>query len=365
MDSVYPKRRAEGASISRAAFPSTGAKLSFVFEFGEQELGYLGDPARTAVLAAVDRVMRAVAIKDVEAMIGSAKDLSEGVAKVTIGALGGSYGANADLNGLGHAVLEVLGLHPSGLHGEQALQKLHGSLIAGMQALGELRNRHGTGHGRPSPSPLPAADAAFAVACASAWTKWVLAAAARVFVARAEIAKAARSIAEDVFRRGEIPALLQTLNVQTLSAPDQRLLGLAVSRRWTSGHTFLARDDVVVPLARGEAEYPTAFADGVLTGLLVDETGYFVGTMSNADLAVELSERIPNSDRQNILRDLQSVIQSAPVRPLGPSDESVGQRLIALANGIAQQETKAVWLRIGTDVSAGEGSGTTQNDRPS
>lgn len=114
----------------------------------------VADGARTAIVDHAERVDRAVAAGDVEQIIGTAKDLVECVAKVTIETLGGTYGSGEKLPKLTREALLALKAHPSGFQGRRPLQEFTKALAAVPVAVAELRNHDGTGHGRTEPTDL-------------------------------------------------------------------------------------------------------------------------------------------------------------------------------------------------------------------
>jgi hypothetical protein len=273
--------------------------------FAQDDLADLPQSARAAVEAAVTRLERAAAADDVEQVIGTAKELVETVAKVVINALGGIYGSGADLPKLASDTLKALNLHPIALGGRPSLRKFGAALASTVNALAELRNTDGTGHGRATPSDLDASHATLAREAALAWSRWVLSATHRALQDRVPIAQMASDIAGPrTFSRGELPELLRELRINLRGEDDQLKLGLAVARRWSVNGTFLPRTDVIEPMASGDAEYPSAFAEGVVEGLLLDHDGYLRIHPRDLQLVVAIGDRLPADRRARVFEAL-------------------------------------------------------------
>ena len=89
-----------------------------------------------------------------------------------------------------------------------------------------------------------------------------------------------------------------------------RLDAQAVARRWSVNETFLPLTDVIEPLANGKVEYPPAFCEGALEGLLLDHDGRIrIRRSADIQLAVEVGQRsldiagrIPSMAWQNALK---------------------------------------------------------------
>jgi len=278
------------------------------------ESSYLQDlpaSARAAIEAAQDRVQRAVDADDVEGIVGASKEMMETVAKVVIDGLGGSYGSEVDLPRLAAQTLDALKLHPAALQGRGPLRQLSQSLISAVQAVAELRNTDGTGHGRSARTNLDKTHALLVRNVADVWCGWVLATSRRA--GRAPLDDFISDIGGGLaLSRGRLPRLLAEIGLTELGDNDQRRVGLAVARRWSVNETFLPLTDVIEPIARGEVEYPPAFSEGALEGLLLDHNGR-IGIRRSPDirLAVEVGQRLPGHRRKDAFRGLADRIEVA------------------------------------------------------
>lgn len=307
------------------------------------------------------RLRRGRDANDAEGLIGTSKDLMETVAKTTLESLGRTYGSATDFPKLCSAALEALELHPSALQDRQALRNLAGACITIANAITSMRNSDGTGHGRSRPTDLHAFHATFMVETATAWSKWMLDVTAKLLDGREVVNKAVQDVSgEAIFHRGELSRFLEEIRLDDLSDEDQHRLGVAVGRRWNVNETFIARIDVIEPLAKGEARYPTAFSTGVVEGLVTDDHGYIRTGELEIELIVGIVRQLPDEARKELVRHLVDVVENADApytsKPLreqaairrlrheaaaAPSQE-VASALIAIADRIERLRQPAV-----------------------
>jgi hypothetical protein len=255
---------------------------------------------------------RAVVAADVEGIIGGSKDVVEAVAKVVLDVLGQSYGSDTPVQKLASVSMKVLGIAEE----RPALQRLGGSMATAAGAIGELRNSDGTGHGRSAPSTINARHAEFARAAASAWCTWMLALAEDKLADTSRFNQALLEIGgERVFRRGALKAYLDELQLDAAPREVQRKLGLAVARRWTMNSTFMPRLDVIDPLAEGAEDFPLAFQEGLIEGLLLDRDGRVRMDADDVRKAIEISMRMRARVRQATLAQLADHVDEAAPAP--------------------------------------------------
>jgi hypothetical protein len=281
------------------------------------------------------RIDRADAAADLEGIIGASKDLVETVAKVVLDVLGQSYGSDTPVQKLASMSMKALGIAED----RPALQRLGGSMATAAGAIGELRNSDGTGHGRSVPSIINARHAEFARAAASAWCTWLLALAEDKLADTSRFNKALNEIGgERVFRRGALKAYLVELQLDTAPHQVQRKLGLAVARRWTINSTFMPRLDVIDPLAEGTDDFPLAFQEGLIEGLLLDGDGRVRMDADDVRKAIEIAMRMRARVRQATLAQLADHIdEAAPA----PSFDHDAQASIAALFGELALENRA------------------------
>jgi hypothetical protein len=268
--------------------------------------------AEEAIASSMARIDRAAAAADLEGIIGASKDHVETVAKVVLDALGQSYGSDTPVQKLASMSMKALGIAEE----RPALQRLGGSMATAASAIGELRNSDGTGHGRSVPSTINARHAEFARAAASAWCTWLLALAEDKLADTSRFNKALLEIGgERVFRRGALKAYLVDLQLDTAPREVQRKLGLAVARRWTMNSTFMPRLDVIDPLAEGAEDFPLAFQEGLIEGLLLDRDGRVRMDADDVRKAIEIAMRMRAIVRQATLAQLADHIDEAAAAP--------------------------------------------------
>src|SRR4051812_44640640 len=121
------------------------------------------------------RIERADRDADPELMLGTAKELCEAVAKITLQLRGESFVPLPDMPQLisgAHRVVDRLptvGGAPGG-----AVRNLAQSAMTLAKQLNELRNQAGSGHGRPTPTNLDELDSRFAAGIGVLWCEWIL-----------------------------------------------------------------------------------------------------------------------------------------------------------------------------------------------
>ncbi len=308
--------------------------------------------SREAIFAAQDRVQRADAASDVEATVGSSKELIEAVAKAVIDALGESYGSDVRMTALAKRALAAVTASPLPLQGRAALQKLSGSLVGAAQAITELRNTDGTGHGRATRTNLDESHAEFVYASAVAWCRWILAAARRALENRISLGDALAAIGSQGFSRGQLRDYLGKLHLDDMGQPEQRQLGAAVARRWTVNHTFMPLMDVIEPLVAGRVVYPSAFCEGLVEGLVLDHNGFLLTTGDDIRRAVAIADILPGDRRHNVLRRLSA--RTSEARPSAAFSGSVRAAAVTALRSLALerrgQAAGEVLARIATQI---------------
>lgn len=142
----------------------------------EQSLANLKDPA--AIHEHLRRIQRAIADDPAQAL-GSAKELIESTAKIVLDTRGLPVDDKADFPSLVKAAQQALWLHPSthvpGPDGHNTVKQILGAASTMANAVGELRNRYGTGHGPVGTrAGLGARHAHLAVNAATTWCQLML-----------------------------------------------------------------------------------------------------------------------------------------------------------------------------------------------
>jgi hypothetical protein len=173
------------------------------------------------------------------------------------------------------------------------------------------------------------------------WSRWTIASARRAD--RAPLDEIVGGISGPLsLSRGKLPALLKDIGLEELGDDDQRKVGLAVARRWSVNGTFLPLVDVIQPIARGDVEYPPAFCEGILEGLLLDHNGYLIGQLSdNINLAIDVGRRLPGNRRETAFKSLADRIEDASLS-YKVDDEGLDQAAQLWRNLAVQQENATI-----------------------
>ena len=235
----------------------------------------LPQATRESLAAADSRLQSAMSAEDTEGILGACKDMTESVLKAVLDTYGIPYGANATMPELSRRALVALERHPKGIQGRESLKGMLGSISKLPVQITELRNTDGSGHGRTMLSDLRAESAVFVAQVAPAFCNWTMQALGAVLGDLADASEAAEGIGgPEIFHRHELAVRLDSLDIESLPPPAQRVLGLAVGRR-AAGGTFVVDYDVLIPLSEGDITFPVAFVEGLLEGLFVNRDGEF------------------------------------------------------------------------------------------
>ncbi|XVV32965.1 abortive infection family protein (plasmid) [Streptomyces sp. CA-100214] len=225
-----------------------------------------------AITEALDRLRRAVDADDRPLVVGSAKELVEGVARVILVSYDGRTVPDQDsyekVLGAAHKVIEhavSLGLprnHPLRQIPESA-KKMAGQLR-------ELRNSFGTGHGRSAVHEISDEVVEASVHACLLWVRWAL---ARLHTAlRGALSPLVRDLSESVFYSGDLASRLDAANIPDLDPPQQRLLGTAVGQR-SARQTVNVRVEGIEAIPEHPERWPDEYRSGALHGFFLNEDG--------------------------------------------------------------------------------------------
>lgn len=138
--------------------------------------------------------------------------------------------------------------------------------------LGEMRNRHGTGHGRPTATGITDEHAELAFDAALLWSGWAVRR-LEPYIA-GDVTALVRDLEAEIFHRGDLKRRLNYANLARLQEVDQRRLGLAVARR-ASQDTFVVIEDGVEAVQPDDPDnWPPDYVESLLIGLFFDANGY-------------------------------------------------------------------------------------------
>lgn len=256
----------------------------------------LDDPSWAAIEAHRQRLQRAERDHDLALIVGTAKELVEAVAKVTLDVRGETVGSSADFSEVinrAHAALDRQPGH--GLASDAPTRDVAQAGKTMALKLGELRNQLGTGHGRVLPPETLDEHAFVCAAAARLWCGWALRRLDHL------IAGVPAILARDltggkIFRSGNLETRLLQANLPSLDEPDQRMLGKAVAHR-AMQDTFIVRKEGVEACAASAdmQTWPEAYRAGVIEGLFIDRQGYLDASPNLIPLAARILNTIPRA----------------------------------------------------------------------
>ncbi len=307
----------------------------------------LGEDEWTAIKEAETRLLRAKAASDGPLVVGSAKELCESIAKVILAERGGVPDASASVSGLITTAHKLLEFQPGeGLANDAETRKVAQGLKSVVIGLGEMRNRHGTGHGRPAATAITEEHAELAFDAALLWSSWALRR-LEPYIA-GDVTALVRDLEREIFRRGDLKRRLSYADLPHLPDVDQRRLGLAVARR-ASQDTFVVIEDGVEAVQPDDPDtWPPHYIESLLIGLFFDANGY----LDLKTWKVRQSARILSAhpDPVLILQELAARTASADAASDVLVDDQLRRNLIgefeATIGQFPDGETRQLWLTI-------------------
>lgn len=307
----------------------------------------LGEEEWRAIKEAETRLRQAKAASDGSLVVGSAKELCEAIAKVVIAERGGVPAAAAKMSEVITNAHKLLEFQPGeGLANDPETRKVAQGLKGVVVGLGEMRNRHGTGHGRPHATGITEEHAELAFDAALLWSAWALRR-LEPYIA-GDVTVLVRDLDGEIFSRGDLRRRLNYANLSRLPAVDQRRLGLAVARR-ASRETFVVKEDGVEAVQPDDPEnWPPDYVESVLIGLFFDPDGYLDLKEWKVKEAARMLGLHPNP--APILRELAERTASASSVDGVVADDEVRKDLIeefeATADQLPEGEARKLWLTI-------------------
>jgi hypothetical protein len=262
-----------------------------------------------AVSDAYSRLSAAATANDRPLIVGSAKELVECVARVTLV----SYGrvvADGDeytkVLGAAHKVIEhVIGPTLPGNHPLRQIPEYTKKMAVQLR---ELRNAYGTGHGRAVVHDVTDEVVDASVHAALLWVRWAMARLESVLLS------AVTPLVNDLqngslFYAGDLAARLEAANVPGLGRQEQHRLGVAVGQR-AANETFTVRIDGIRACGIHPERWPDPYREGVVQGLFINADGQaHAYAPASADCAAELLQH--HSAPECVLTELSSVLAAA------------------------------------------------------
>jgi hypothetical protein len=284
---------------------------------------------------------------DYPLVVGSAKELCEAIGKVVIAARGGLAGAAADLPDVIGAAHRLLDFQPGhGLGHEPEVRKIAQSVKTIALGIGEMRNRHGTGHGRAVASGITAEHADLAFDSANLWSGWALRRLEPYLAG--DVSAIVRDLEENTFRSGDLGRRLRYADLPKLPVEDQWRLGFAVAARASRGTFVVAADGLEAVRADDEATWPRGYVEGLITGLFFDANGYLDATESKARESGRLIAAFREPD--SLLGEIADKALDAAMAGAVSGDEEgrrlASQELLRSGQLITSAEGQMRWERI-------------------
>ncbi|MCQ3813878.1 MAG: abortive infection family protein [Acidimicrobiia bacterium] len=248
----------------------------------------LGSKYVASINKQVERLDLARESQDLSDFVGRSKELVECVARVVIGIRKLTLSDNADFGSVVTQAHKAVDRQPGRGHAgsDPAVKKMAQAAKNLVSELGNLRNSVGTGHGRATLPPVVEEQALIAVDATVVWTRWILGRLDSYL--RSDVKALIESLCKfDTFVKGELTKRLDEINLLSLWDKRAQELGVAIGRRSAKG-TFNVQEEGVDRAISSPEQFPTAYREGLLTGLLLTETGMLNPVPSSVELVVEL-----------------------------------------------------------------------------
>ncbi|WP_405933627.1 abortive infection family protein [Streptomyces sp. NBC_00827] len=261
-----------------------------------------------AIEDAYGRLAAAVAADDRPLVVGSAKELVECVARVTLVAYGRVVADGDEYTKVlasAHQIIEhVIGPNIPGNHPLRQIPNYAQKMAIQLR---ELRNRYGTGHGRATIHDITNEVVDASVHAALVWVRWALTRLQTVLLGA--IGPLVNDLHRGTFSKGDLAARLEAANIPRLDEAEQHRLGVAVGQR-AARETFNVRLEGIRACTDAPQRWPDDYREGVVQGLFVNDDGQADAyAAASADCAAELLQH--HSAPETVLTRLSDVLESA------------------------------------------------------
>jgi Abortive infection C-terminus len=253
----------------------------------------LNREAWKAISDAADRLRDAMQRDDIPAVIGSAKELCETVARVILAQRGPSVGSNVSYDELITMAHRAIERQPGeGVAGDEDVRKIARSAKTIMAALGPMRNQRGTGHGRAEAPDVEAEHACIAGDAAFLWARWALRRLGHYMLG--DVPVLVNKLKDDTFRRGVLAERLRAVDLPQRTPDEARLLGVSVGQRAVR-ETFLVQEEGVEAAIAAPDRWSPTYRAGVIEGLLFSVDGTVTSSPPAVDSAARLLALQPDA----------------------------------------------------------------------
>lgn len=222
----------------------------------------------------VSRISNAVKDGDLSLAIGSAKDLSESMAKIAIYSAGESFASSDSFKSLISSAHKAMDRHPNNV------AEIHPSFRTIIQAqkniVGELstfRNDFGTGHGHARMQQIEQEIALTSLEAALIWCRWVM---RRLDDLLANSPNTLRKQLDDgtSFYKGDLTRKLRNIGLSSLEEVSQRAIGVSVARRARTGTFNVTEEGIDACLNKSAiVKWTQHYKIGLILGLVSNTEG--------------------------------------------------------------------------------------------
>jgi hypothetical protein len=304
-----------------------------------------------AITESAARVVGARGRADPSAVIGSAKELCETVARVILSQRGLNLGSKAKFPELITEAHRAIDRQPGeGLATDPPIRDVAQAAKKMVLALMPLRNDLGTGHGRALPPDvveehgLVAGDAAFV------WCRWVLRRLGPYL--HGDVSVLVNMLHRSTFYRGDLTGRLTAVALDQRTDEEAWRVGVAVGQRATRETINVQDEGVNVALAE-PARWPPAFRGGLVEGLLFSADGTFTASSYSVTVAARLLRDHP--DALGVIDALLDLIREAswtPPKTYQPTELATVTAAMRQGERFLQGEVRSRWRDLANSADA-------------
>ncbi|WP_189079825.1 abortive infection family protein [Mangrovihabitans endophyticus] len=238
-------------------------------------------------------LVNAVEVEDRSAIVGSAKDLIECVARCVLVATKSSIGNRAKFRPVIREAQKSLGRSAGDdISGSIEVRKIAQSVEDIANGVNELRNRVGTGHGRAKPTNVDDEMATVAVDAAMLWCRWAL---RRLGHILADYPAELLNAIETPVQQMKLQRLFNEVHLLNQPEDIQHRIGVAFGRRAAGGFGN-AKIVGIDPVRKSDSisEFSAQYRLGVVEGLIFDASGSICLSKYFVEDVVEIVKPVPN-----------------------------------------------------------------------
>jgi hypothetical protein len=303
----------------------------------------IDDDGWLAITEGCQRLEKVFDEQDHPAVLGTAKDLVESVAKVILVARGESPNQKNMPSLLTKVHLSLDSSAGRGRATEEPLRSMLQSIRTLIGQIAPMRNQGGTGHGRQSPSSVTAEHASVAADAAMTWCRWAVERFGDVH--RSSPAWLIALLDTSIFYKDEVAGHLSRIDLDQLPDPDLNRVGRALAHRGGWRDTRVVWQDGVGAALREPERFPRSFRVGLLYGLFFSRQGEIETSHLAMRPAAQLAARLGDeSILANLRVELDSAVFSANLRADTPTQIAASIR--ESANELPVGPLRSAWEEL-------------------